>query len=196
VFKPYHDEVILAHRPDFAGLTPTEQQAARRERFKLAVRYGDAVPAYAEKRAVYDAASKAKGIAAFALTVGDFLNAPAVDEIGLSGYTGKAGETIRIQASDDFEATGVAVGITDPSGAVLEQGPATRAGADAAWTYQTTVNLPVGQQVSIEVTAADRPGHKTTKTPVRGWLRVDGWELVDAAGDLFWVTRRFVSAHE
>jgi hypothetical protein len=36
--------------------------------------------------------------------VADFFNALAVDEIVLSGYTGKTGETIKIRASDDFEA--------------------------------------------------------------------------------------------
>jgi hypothetical protein len=35
------------------------------------------------------------------------------------------------------------------------------------WTYTTTTNLPDGQPVSIEVTATDRPGHKTTKTQVK-----------------------------
>jgi hypothetical protein len=97
----------------------------------------------------------------FALTVADFLNAPAVDEIDLSAYTGKAGETIRITASDDFGVAGVAVAIHDTYGAVLEQGAATA--TDGVWNYVTTTSLPAGHQVSIDVTATDRPGHRTTK---------------------------------
>ena len=102
----------------------------------------------------------------FALSIADFLHAPAVEQIDLSGYTGQAGETIRITASDDFEVTGVAVSITDAGGTVLEQGAATA--SDGVWDYITKAALPAGQQVSIEVTATDRPGHKTTKAQARG----------------------------
>lgn len=105
----------------------------------------------------------------FALTIAYFLHAPAVDEIDLSSYTGKAGEAIRIRASDDFEVTGIEVSITDSNGAVLERGPAARVDGMPAWSYPTTTDLPAGQQVSIEVTATDRPGHKGTKSqPVGG----------------------------
>ena len=86
-----------------------------------------------------------------------------VDEIDLSAYTGKTGEIIRVRASDDFGMVGVGVAIRDTESKVLEQGAATAA-SDGAWTYTTTTNLPAGQQVVIEVTATDRPGHKTTKT--------------------------------
>jgi hypothetical protein len=43
--------------------------------------------------------------------VSDFLNAPAVDEIDLPAYTGKTGESIRLQASADMEVRGVTVAI-------------------------------------------------------------------------------------
>ena len=143
VFRRYHDEVVMSPRPDFSGHTPTPGQAAQRQRFKLAALYGKAVLADPEKKALYEARAKAGGIPVFALSIADFLHAPAVEEmeaIDLSGYTGKAGETIRITANDDFEVAGVAVGIT---------------AAD-------------GQQVTIEVTATDRPGHKTTKAQTTG----------------------------
>ncbi len=86
--------------------------------------------------------------------------APTVDPIDLSGYTGQAGETIRITASDDFEVTGGGVSITGAGGTALEHGAATA--SDGAWSHVTKAALPAGQQVSIEVTATDRPGHETT----------------------------------
>jgi hypothetical protein len=162
VFRKYHDEIIMAQVPDMSGVTPTAKQMAHRQRFKLAVLYGNTVLADRQKRAVYEATAKAKGVPVFALTVADFLHAPAVAEIDLSAYTGKAGETIRITASDDFEVAGVEVAIHDTTGAVLERGAATA--ADGVWNYVTTTDLPPGQQVSIEVTATDRPGHKGMKT--------------------------------
>jgi hypothetical protein len=115
-------------------------------------------------KTVYE--TKAKGTQVFALAVADFFNAPAVDEIDLSQYTGKAGETIHIRASDDFEVRGVSVVIHDANGAVLEQGGAV-AGGDGAWTYTATTAVPTGQSVAIEVTATDRPGNKTTKTQTK-----------------------------
>jgi hypothetical protein len=60
----------------------------------------------------------------------------------------------------------MAVAIRGANGATLEQGPATQ-GSKGAWTYPATTTLPDGQQVVIEVTATDRPGHKTTKTQAR-----------------------------
>ena len=165
VFKRYNDGVIVARKPDLTENPPTEGQAAQRRQFKLATLYGRTVLADPVKKAVYEATAKAKGIPAFALTVGDFLNAPTVDEIDLSGYTGKTGETIRITASDDFEVTDVAVSITDAGGTVLENGPATA--QNGAWNYTTTTDLTAGQPVSIVVTTTDRPGNKGTKTQAR-----------------------------
>jgi hypothetical protein len=165
VFRKYNDEVVMARVPDLSGVTPTDKQVAHRQRFKLASLYGKTVLADPQKKAVYEATAKAKGVPVFALTVADFLNAPAVDEIDLSAYTGKAGETIRITASDDFEVTGVAVAIHDTNGAVLEQGAATA--VDGAWNYLTTTSLPTGHQVSIEVSVTDRPGHKGSRTQTR-----------------------------
>ena len=74
-----------------------------REQFKLAAGYGKAALADPATKALYETVAKGKGIPVFALTIADFFNAPAVDEIDLSAYTGKAGETIRVRASDDFE---------------------------------------------------------------------------------------------
>ena len=165
VFRRYHDQVSMAHRPDLEGVTPTEKQVAHRQQFKLATIYGKTVLADPAREAIYEAKAKAAAIPVFALTVADFLNAPAVDWIDLSGYTGQAGETIQITASDDFEVTGVAVSITDAAGAVLEHGPATL--AHDVWSHVTTTVLPAGQQVFIEVTATDHPGHKTTRVKMR-----------------------------
>jgi hypothetical protein len=88
--------------PNRAGLVPSASQIAQKEKFRLATVYGKAVIADPAQKAVYEAASTKSGKPAFAVAVGDFLNAPAVDEIDLSGYTGQIGETIRIRASDDI----------------------------------------------------------------------------------------------
>ena len=168
VFKKYGDETIIAQSPGPRTTPPTAGQQAQRERFKLAAVYGHTALADPVTGAIYRDRAKAKGQPVFSVAVADFFHPPVVDAIDLSAYTGKTGETIKIRASDDFEVVGVEVRILDVNGTALEQGPATRSGSDGQWLYPTTTNLPDGQQVSIEVTATDRPGHKGTKTQTRG----------------------------
>ena len=66
--------------------------------------------------------AKQKGLTVFARCIADFMHTPSVDNIGLSACTGKPGEAITIQASDEVEVAGVAVRILDTTGAVLERG--------------------------------------------------------------------------
>ncbi len=165
VFRKHGNEHIMAHTPIVGDHVPTPGQAAQRQRFKLATIYGSAVLADPARKAVYADKAKQKGLTVFALCIADFLHAPAIDNIDLSAYTGKTGETIAIQASDEVEVTGVAVRILDTGGTVLEQGPAQANGGN--WTYTATTELPVGQPVTIEVTASDLPGHTTTKAQTK-----------------------------
>lgn len=49
----------------------------------------------------------------------DFFNAPSVDEVDLSAYTGAVGDEIIIMASDDFDVQGVDVSLSDEAGAPI-----------------------------------------------------------------------------
>lgn len=167
VYKKWQEEEIVGKMPDFTGVVPTEDQVAQRDKFGLAVVYGKSVMVDPTTKAVYTGVSKTRGIPVFALTVADFLNPPVVDEIDLSAYTGKIGEKIKVRASDDVEVTGVSVAIRDQGGAVLEQGAAAITAGSGVWSYTTTTALAEGQAVSIEVSATDLPGHKTTRTQAR-----------------------------
>jgi hypothetical protein len=167
VFKRFGGEEIVAKFPDRTGVVPTANQLAQMQKFRLAAVYGKAVLADPVAKQVYAEASDRKGIPAFALSIGDFLNAPAVDEIDLSGYSGKIGDKISVRATDDVEVQGVTVAIRDQEGAVLEEGAAVWTAASAIWVYTATTDLAQGQAVSIEVSATDRPGHKTTRTQAR-----------------------------
>jgi hypothetical protein len=163
VFRKYGEEVIVGRKPDPTGKAPTPGQLAVREQFRLAAVYGKAVLADPVSKALYTTEAKAKGIPAFALALADFFNEPTVDEVDLSAYAGAVGDVIRIRAHDDVAITGVAVSIRAVDGTVLEQGPAS-SGNDGVFQYTATRALTPGQQVSIEVTATDRPGHHTLKT--------------------------------
>lgn len=165
VFKRFQDEVVIARKPGRSGRAPTPGQAAHRQRFRLAALYGKAVFADPIQRALYADAAKTRRKSAFALTVSDYLNAPAVDDIDLSAYAGNAGDLIAIRASDDFGVAGVTVVIRDAAGAVLEQGAAVN--DRGAWRYTASATVPPGQAVVVEVTATDRPGNKTVKSQAK-----------------------------
>jgi hypothetical protein len=53
-------------------------------------------------KAAYAAKAK-KGWTAYNAAVADFLNAPDIDTIDLSGYTGQPGDPIRIIVTDDYK---------------------------------------------------------------------------------------------
>jgi hypothetical protein len=122
-----------------------------------------------EARAIYEEAAKAKGQPVFSLTVADFFHAPSVDEIDLSRYAGAAGDVIVIRAHDDFDVMGVSVALTQADGAPIESGEAAETPPDSGrWVYTATAAVGTGTTVRIEVTATDRPGHRTTRTETRG----------------------------
>ena len=115
-------------------------------------------------KAIYEEAAKAKGQPLFSLTVADFFNAPSVDEVDVSGYGGKVGNEIIVQASDDFDVVGVSVALTDANGNAIESGAATESPADSGrWVYKAMAAVPTGTTVRIAVTATDRPDGKAKK---------------------------------
>jgi hypothetical protein len=167
IYKHPDHTQIVARMPNRTGIVASPAQLAQKDKFRLAAIYGKAVLTDPVQKVIYEDAGARKGKPAFALAVGDFLNAPAVDEIDLSGYTGQIGGIIRIRASDDVKVDGVAVSIREQGGAVLEEGDTVWTPASATWNYTATTALAQGQAVSIEVTATDLPGHTTSKTQAR-----------------------------
>lgn len=166
VFRRYEGEVIVARKADTSGRIATANQLSHQERFRLAAVYAKASLGDATLRMLYENAAKEKNKPAFALAVGDFLNAPSVDAIDLSGYTGKVGEKIIIRASDDIEVINVTVAIRSSAGGVLEQGAAVFEQGSWRYTAQTAIDLASGS-FAFDVTAVDRPGNKAMKTQVK-----------------------------
>jgi len=165
VFKQYGDEVIISRKADMSGRESTPEQLAAQNTFKQATLYGRMVQADPVKKAIYAEVAKEKGQPIFSLYVADYFNLPSVDEIDISGYTGKAGDVLRILAHDDFDVTGVTVTITNNEGVAIENGAAVETPVDSGqWVYTATQNVAVGTNVRIMVAAQDMPGHKGEKT--------------------------------
>lgn len=86
----------------------------------------------------------------FSLTVADFFNAPSVDEVDLSGYTGAACDEVVIVASGDFDVVGVSVSLTDADGNPIESGDATETPPESGrWVYTATAAVETSTTVWI-----------------------------------------------
>lgn len=131
--------------------------------FRRATQYAKAA---AKAEAIY--AEKAEGtpMSAYNVAVKDWFHAPEIGEMDLSGWTGQAGEPIRIEALDDVMVKRVTVIVTDAEGVLIEQGAATQEEDDLWWVYTTTQAAP-GQPKVIAV-AQDLPGHVGQKVAQLG----------------------------
>ena len=159
VFKRYGDRVVVSKKPDMSKVKPSAAQLAHRERFRQATVYGRVALADPATRALYEAAAKSRGKPVVSVAIGDFFNAPSVDGIDLSGYTGAVGDEIVIAASDDFAVWRVRVGLSDVDGAVIEEGEAVESPGDSGrWVYVATAAVAAGTKVWAGVAALDRPG--------------------------------------
>lgn len=134
-----------------------------RERFREAAQYARHQVSIPESNALYAAGVTENKPTALRVAMSDYLSAPKVKSIDTSGYRGKVGDTINVKAVDDFMVTRVNVVIKDASGAVIEEG---EAGPDSMlvnqWRYNATKANSKLAGTTIQATAHDRPGNKTT----------------------------------
>lgn len=163
VFRKLNGDTVLSGKPDFTNVVATPDQEAHRARFKQAVAYGRMVLADNDAREDYDEAAQVKGKSAFALMVADFMNAPSIDEVDVSEYTGHSGDFIYIRTSDDFTVEEVQVRILDNTGVEVESNEADFDSETNRWVYEGQSNLTLGTTIQIEVSVTDRPGGTTVQ---------------------------------
>lgn len=152
--------------------SPTEAQLDHQQRFRQVVLYGQLVMADPQKKAAYEKAAKATGKPLFSLTIADFFNALAVDEVDLSTYSGAPGNAIVVQAHDDFEVASVHVSISGTNGQTIENGEAVETPANplqvssqsGRWVYMATTAVPTGTNVCIAVAVGELPGSVSEAT--------------------------------
>jgi hypothetical protein len=156
VFRSIGGKTVLASPPDRSKLEPTEKQKLQQQHFQEAVLYAKGAFLDTQKKEDYKKAAK-PGQGAFSVAVADFLHAPHIDEIDITGYTGQAGGRIRVRAVDDFRVEKVIVTITDPDDHEIEKGKASPEGLD--WIYTATANNPGLNGSRIVIHAYDLPGN-------------------------------------
>jgi hypothetical protein len=162
VFRKHGDRTIVSHVPVQRHRELTDAQLAHRRRFREANVYSRSALANPAVRAFYADLAGKRSSNPHAVAVGDFLRPPVIHDIALSLYQGHPEDEIIVHATDDSEVVSVTVTIKDVVGKVVERGPARE--RCEAWVYDATVRAPIGQPLTIEVTAMDRPGNAVTRS--------------------------------
>jgi hypothetical protein len=157
VFRQTATGTVVQSPPRVSGKS-TEAQLAQQRKFQRAVVYAGAVAEDPAQEAAYAAKAK-KGQTARNVAVADFLHAPEIEVIDLSGYHGQPGDVIRIEATDDFAVREVKVVITNPDGSIVEEGYAEAGALKYEWIYTATAANPGLAGDRIEVYASDMPGN-------------------------------------
>ena len=163
VFSRLRSGVIAVRRKPVRQTPATPNELANQSRFEAAARYVTCVRLDPIRYAPYQAAGKLLGRRACDLANADFRHPPEVREIDPGGLAGHAGDSLAIEATDDFEVARVAVVISTLDGAILEQGDAVPDAASGRWRYVVRQDLSGGQTVLVRITAYDRPGNVAVK---------------------------------
>jgi hypothetical protein len=162
VFRQRAGKTVVAKMPAVSHKV-TAAQLVQQRKFQYAVLYAGGVATDPELSKAY--AMKTKPGQTFRnLAVADYLRAPDIEVIDLSGYHGKPGDVIRIEVTDDFAVREVKVVITNPDGTVVEEGFAKPEPAGYEWTYTATATNDDLSGDRIDVFASDTPGNIAEKT--------------------------------
>jgi hypothetical protein len=125
------------------------------EQVRQAVTYAE----FAWDQPIYQTKAVGSSNSAYNLAVADFLGKPQILDIDLHGWTRKIGQSILIQAKDNFLVLSVRLVIREGD-SILEQGEAEQSPLDAlTWRYilQTSVERKPG--LTLDAFASDLPGN-------------------------------------
>jgi hypothetical protein len=160
VFRQRYGKTIVSKIPE-QSKPASEKQIQHRKRFQKAVIYAKTAIVANETAELYKKAAQ-KGRIPLNVAVADFFNAPDIDTVDLSAYTGAAGDEIRIIVTDDFAVKSVHVQISNADGSLVEEGDAVNSAGDL-WIYTATVNNENMEGDRIVIIASDLPGNVTEK---------------------------------
>lgn len=162
VFRQVGKQTIVAAAPEKKERTATAGERAHRSKFGMAILYGKGVIADPTSKKEYGKQAE-DGQSAYNVAVADFMNAPEIDEVDVTKYTGEIGSKIRVRAIDDFEVARVYIKIENPDGTIAEEGEAIADpnGLDYIFTAKKKNTSLDGDKITILVN--DLPGNETKK---------------------------------
>jgi hypothetical protein len=157
IFRQVKGKTIVskvAEKPD----TVSEKQIEHRNRFQQAAIYAKGAISDGQTGSAYAAKAKKKKLTAYNVAVADFFNAPDIETVDLSVYTGNIGDEIRIVVSDDFAVKSVHVCISNADGSEVEEGYAVQSLGNL-WVYVASQTNESLDGDKILITASDMPGN-------------------------------------
>lgn len=160
VFRQRNGKTVVSNTPRISSKQKSDRQLLQRQKFLQAVSYAKAVVADDETKLTYQSVAK-NGLTAYNMAVADMLNAPEIQDVNISGYTGKPADVIQVKATDDFKVAQVTVEILKADGSVVEKGNAVSNDAGFEWLYGATVNVDSVNGCKVIVKAMDLPGNVT-----------------------------------
>ena len=159
-YREWRGRLVMCKRPK-KRMSLSQRQKETVSRFKLAARYASGQMKDLEAKAAYQERTNFRYHSAYLVALNDYLNPPTVKEIRTIDYRGNAGDSITVDAWDDFVVVKVNVVIINQDGAILEDGYAEpHDNNPALWTYRAIVANPNIQGTKIMVMAFDKPGNK------------------------------------
>ncbi|MDO4228539.1 MAG: hypothetical protein Q4C98_01880 [Capnocytophaga sp.] len=159
VFSQRNGKTIVSKVPQKKSIT-SDKVKEQIGKFQQATIYAKTALQDASLKAEYtEQAQRKKGVTAYNVAVADMLQAPKIEQIDLSDYSGNIGDTIKVRAYDDFKVVSVTVHIYNADGSLVEEGNAVNTGLD--WVYTATATNADLSGDKIVVRATDTPNNQT-----------------------------------
>lgn len=160
VFSQRNGKTIVSRMPRKVSVL-SNAQIAQNEKFTMAASYAKAAIQDPVLKLGYQEQAEIRNISPYNCAMGDYLNAPEINQIITTGYSGNIGDKILIRATDDFSVESVEVRIEKADGSLIEEGNATQ--HPFHWEYTTTANNGNLVGSKIMITAKDLPQNETHK---------------------------------
>ncbi len=161
-FRQRAGKTILAKQRGASSKPPTAEGLAIQSRFKTSVNYALIAMKNPVTKAAYAAAAP-RGSSAYNMALADAAQSPVVNQIDSTNYHGAVGDTLVIDATDNFKVTAVVVTIDSAAGALIETGNAVL-DENKNWIYTATVANAAMAGSKITAVASDLPGNIGTLT--------------------------------
>ena len=157
VLRKFRNQLVIS-KVTVPRKSKSVKKQASINRFRAANSWAKNILQQPGMKELYSKGINSKLSNAHTVAVSDYLNPPEIHYIDLKGYTGAAGDEIRIKVTDVFRVVAVTVTIAGSNGKQLEAGSAVRyVRKPAIWIYTLTRDNPHVKGTVIQVKASDLP---------------------------------------
>jgi hypothetical protein len=149
---------LMTKPPDRSKTIPTPAQEMQKDVFRAASAYAvDKLNDPLLKEAYLKAANGT--CSAYNMAMSDYFHPPRIKSVFTANYKGNAGETINVEALDNFMVVRVTLQLEDVNDIILESGECVHCGAGIEWVYTVQNDHLPEQGQKIRVVAYDLPNH-------------------------------------